>query len=67
MANGYELAAITLVHYFKTAFESAGLKWTEDNQQEITEAIADLEQAVFDDYDSRIEALENRLDKLSNI
>lgn len=32
-------ASSTLAHYLKTAYESAGLIWTEDNDDEIQAAV----------------------------
>lgn len=32
-------AQVVLVHYFKTAFQAAGLNWNADNEQEVESAI----------------------------
>jgi len=52
--------ASTLVHYMRTAFEAAGLRWTSDNESEVTDIIEDLESQISDLGDE-IDALRRQL------
>ena len=39
----------TLVHYFRTLFEAAGLNWRSDNELEIGEAVKDIIAAAVEE------------------
>ena len=39
----------TLTHYFKSAYEAAGLLWGEDNEAEVQDALVELVKAVTEE------------------
>lgn len=41
-------AADLLIHYFRTVFEKAGLKWDSDNDAEIYEAVVAIVQSAIE-------------------
>jgi hypothetical protein len=54
--TGIEKAKSTLVHYFKTVYSSAGLKWDGDNVTEVEGIVDDLVDGIKADVRKEIES-----------
>lgn len=50
-----EQAKSTLVHYFQTAFEAAGLKWDSDNVTEVEGIVDDISMGIRKEIDEQAE------------
>lgn len=44
--NPRERAIAVLIHYFRTAFEAAGLGWTADNETEVRDIVENILRAA---------------------